>query len=109
MRSGMVTGAFLTGNGTTRHRFELAEPLRDRERFTVTLHLDSHLIQWDFVTLVGDCDRNGIVNIFDFARVRTALKTGSFDEDCDFLEDGVVDIFDLGHIRGSLRMGAEAP
>ena len=109
VRSGNVTGAFLVGNGTTRHRFELAEPLRDRERFTVTMHLDAHLIQWDFVTLVGDCDRNGIVNIFDFARVRTALQTGTFDDDCDFREDGVINIFDLRYIRRSLRIGAEAP
>lgn len=109
LRSGIVSGASLTGNGTTRHRFELAEPLRDRERFTVTLHLDQHLIQWDFVTLVGDCDRNGVVNIFDLARVRTALQTTTFDADCDFVENGAIDIFDLLHIRQALRIGAEAP
>ena len=109
VRAGPVTGGFLEGNGTSRHRLVLAAPLTDRDRYTVTMTVDSNLVQWDFITLVGDCDGNGVVDIFDFFRVRRALKAGTFDESCDFVEDGVINIFDLLSGRQALRVGARAP
>ena len=110
VNSGPRTDGILTGNGTPVRSLTFPQPLPDQDRYTVTVRTADCLVaRWEFVTLVGDCDGNERVDIFDLAALRSALRSGTFNPDCDFLEDGRINIFDLAHLRIALRAQAAAP
>ena len=108
--SGDVTSdGTLTGNGTETITLEFAEPLANQDRYTVVVATGDSSLQWEFVTLIGDCNGDAVVNIFDLGLLRTALRAGTFDPECDIRDDGTINIFDLAHVRAALRDGASAP
>lgn len=109
VNTGVVTGGSLLGNGAQAITRTLADTLPDQDRYTVTIQGPGLLEQWEFVTLIGDCDGNTVVNIFDLGRLRNALRNAMFDAECDIQPDGVINIFDLSHLRMALRSGASAP
>ena len=110
VNSGPRTDGNLTGNGTTLRSLTFPQPLPDQDRYAVTVRTaDCRVARWEFVTLVGDCDGNERVDIFDLAAMRSALRSGTFDPDCDIQEDGRINIFDLAHLRTALRAQAAAP
>lgn len=110
VNNGLLTGGTLTGNGTTLRSLSFPQPLPDQDRYTVTVRTaDCRVARWEFVALVGDCDGNKRVDIFDLAAMRSALRFGTFDADCDIQEDGRINIFDLAHVRTALRASAVAP
>ena len=101
--TGEVPGGVLIRNGTDRHTLNFSTPLPDRDRYTVVVNADSVVTQWTFVTLVGDCNLDQRVNIFDLAMMRDLIRNGLYDAQCDIQEDGQINIFDLGHLRRALR------
>lgn len=110
VNSGPRTDGILTGSGTPLRSLTFPQPLPDQDRYTVTVRTaDCLLARWEFVTLVGDCDGNERVNIFDLAALRLFLRSATFDPDCDIQEDGRINILDLAHLRIALRAQAAAP
>ncbi len=109
VNTGVVTGGSLLGNGTQTITRTLADTLPDQDRYFVTIQGPGFLEQWEFVTLIGDCDGNAVVNIFDLGRLRNALRNATFDAECDLTLDGVINIFDIFPLRTALRVGATAP
>ena len=64
-RQGIVTRGSLAPSGTDTLTFIVDPPLTVADRYTVSFLTDQGPIRWQFAVLVGDRDRNGIVNIFD--------------------------------------------
>ena len=109
VNSGLVTSGSLLGNGTGVITLVVGGTLPDRDRYTVTFSGPGLVAQWEFVTLIGDCDGNRTVDIFDLGRMRAAIRNASFDSGCDLAEDNVINIFDLIPLRRALQAGATAP
>ena len=109
VNSGLVTSGSLLGNGTGIITLVVGGTLPDRDRYTVTFRGPGLVAQWEFVALVGDCDGNRTVDVFDLARMRAAIRSASFDSGCDIVEDNVINIFDLIPLRRALQAGATAP
>jgi hypothetical protein len=95
----------------------LADPLepstavdaRYDSRFTVEYDEPSHEIQW-YLSLKGDCDQNGVVNISDITRLAAYLNqsvapgergTAKAAADCD--ENGEVNISDISAMGAHLN------
>ena len=108
VNTGPVAGV-LTGNGTDTHTLVLETPLPNGDRYTAVVIANQVLAEWSFAVLIGDCDRNERLDIFDLVRMRSALKNNLFDEGCDIREDGVINIFDLGQFRSALQEGIALP
>ena len=97
-------------NGTNTHTITFDPPLEDQDRYTVVVTENPLVAEWEFVTLIGDCDKNGQVTIFDLFRVRRALRDGTFDAFCNIDDSNdAIDIFDLFEIRKAVKEGAQAP
>ena len=98
--------ATVDGGATYERRQAIQE---DQERCVSGAPGHCRVARWEFVALVGNCDENERVDIFDLAAMRSALRFGTFDADCDIQEDGRINIFDLAHVRTALRAQAVAP
>ena len=108
MNTGPLAGV-LTDNGSEAPTFVLDAPLPNVDRYTATVIANQVTAEWSFAVLIGDCDRNERVDIFDLARMRNALRNAVFDEGCDIQEDGVISIFDLARLRRALQEGIALP
>ena len=99
-----------TDNGTDTHTVTFGSPRADRDRYTVVVTRNPLVAEWEFVVVIGDCDRNDRVDIFDLFRIRRALRDGTFDEFCNVDDsNNTIDIFDLFEIRKAIKEGAQAP
>ena len=100
----------LSGAGTSTHILHFSGGLPDQDLYSVAVSAEGLFDQWQFSVLVGDCNQDGVVNIFDLGGLRTLLRNATFDPDCNIQDtDNVINIFDLGLVRTALRNGASAP
>lgn len=105
-----VGSGTLQGAGTNQLTLQFPEDLPDQDRYTVVVSADGLFDQWQFRVLLGDCNQDGVVNIFDLGEMRAHLRNGTFDANCNIKDtDSVINIFDLGFVRTALRNGASAP
>ena len=109
VNSGLGPRGSLRGNGTETITVVVGGSLPDRDRYTVTVQGPGLFSQWEFVTLIGDCDGSRTVDIFDLSRLRAALRSASFDPACDIAEDGIINIFDLFPLQKALKNAASVP
>ena len=100
----------LLGAGTSTHTLQFSGGLPDQDLYTVAVSADGLFDQWQFSVLLGDCNQDGVVNIFDLGEMREHLRNGTFSADCNIQDtDSVINIFDLGFVRTALRNGSSAP
>lgn len=105
-----VGSGTLLGAGTSTHTLQFAGTLPDEDLYSVAVSADGLFDQWQFKVLLGDCNKDGVVNIFDLGEMRDHLRNGTFSVDCNIQDtDSVINIFDLGHVRTALRNGSSAP
>ena len=110
VRNGAQTGVLTASNGGRTHTLTFSPFLPDRDRYNVTVRVGSVIVsQWSFGKLVGDCNRNGTVDILDAGQLRSALKTGIYNQNCDFDGNVTNDILDLFSLRLALKEGAFLP
>ena len=102
----------LLGAGSSTHSLQFSGSLPDQDLYTVSVSADGLFDQWQFRVLVGDCNQDGVVNIFDLGGIRDLLRNGTFDPNCNIDDRNnnlVINIFDLGLVRTALRNGSSAP